>query len=286
MARKNDVFTSSSNDKRQNSPLPEGVMRQDVMKEFGWEIPVDVAPLPSAGVIYPANSSLHGRDKVEIKAMTAKEEDIIMSKAYSKLGTTITELIRSCLIDKSIDPNLMLVGDRQALLVAIRITGYGADYRCEVDCGDCGKRGTDVFDLSSLEIEPLKVDPTVPGLNEFDVILPVSKKKVTLKFLTGRDEEELSIEVERRKKLLGDAAENPITTRMQHQIIRIDNITDRNKIASFVVNMPARDSKFLREFYANNEPGIKMKSRYSCSHCGAESEVNLPMGASFFWPTD
>lgn len=284
MARKNDVFTTGGSDKR--PIVPEGVLKQDVMKEFGWEVPIDVAPLPSAGLIYPVNSSLYGRNKVEIKAMTAKEEDIIMSRAYSKLGTTITELIRSCLIDKSIDPNAMLVGDRQALLVAIRITGYGADYKCEVDCGECGRRGNDKFDLSSLEIEPLKVDPVSPGINEFEVLLPVSKKRVTLKFLTGKDEEDLVTEVERRKKLLGDAAENPITTRMTHQIIKIDNIADRSKIATFVANMPARDSKFLREFYTNNEPGIKMKSSYMCTHCGAESEVSLPIGASFFWPTD
>ena len=83
MARKNDVFTTGGSDKR--PIVPEGVLKQDVMKEFGWEVPIDVAPLPSAGLIYPVNSSLYGRNKVEIKAMTAKEEDIIMSRAYSKL---------------------------------------------------------------------------------------------------------------------------------------------------------------------------------------------------------
>jgi len=286
LARKNEIFAASGNDKKSTTVIPEGIHRQDAMKEFGWEVPVDVAPLPSAGVIYPTSSSLHGKKMVEIKAMTAREEDIIMSKAYSRLGTTITELIRSCLIDKSIDPNMMLVGDRQALLVAIRITGYGAEYNCEVDCLHCARRGSSIFDLSALEIEPLQVDPTVPGINEFEVLLPITKKKVVLKFLTGRDEEDLSIEVERRKKLLGDSAENPITTRMQHQIVKIDGVTDRSKIATFVSNMPARDSKFLRDFYTKNEPGIKMKASYTCSSCGAESEVNLPMGASFFWPTD
>lgn len=284
MARKNDIFKADSQTQKGNI-LPEGVQRQDVMKDLGWEVPVEAAPLPSLGVVYPKNSSLHGQETLAIKAMTAREEDILMSRAYSKAGTTITELIKSCLIDKTVDPGSLLLGDRQALLVAIRITGYGSDYECEVTCPACDKRGTDTFDLSSLEISRMSVQPTEPGTNEFQVTLPVSKKSVVLKFMTGRDEEELALVVERRKKLIGEGAENLITTRLAHQILSIDGITDKNKINIFVNNMPARDSLFLRDFVAKNEPGINMKSNYSCAHCGATSEVGLPMGVTFFWPS-
>ena len=285
MARKNDVFTASSVDKKSNAPIPEGVIRQDVMKEFGWEVPVDNAPIPSQGRVYPSNSPLSGKEAISIKAMTAKEEDILMSRAYSKQGTTITELIRSCVIDKNFDPGDLLLGDRQALLVAIRITGYGADYSLDVDCPACDKRNVGEFDLSSLELQRLEIDPIAPGVNEFATILPVTKKKVTFKFMTGKDEQELNAIVERRRKLLGDAADSVVTTRLALQTLSIEGVTDKSKINTFISNMPARDSLHLREYIRKHEPGLSMKSNYHCSHCGADSEVALPFGVSFFWPT-
>lgn len=283
MARKNDVFAASSNDKRQSAP--EGVIRQDIMKEFDWEVPVDISPLPSQGRVYPVNSSLHGKESLAIKAMTAKEEDILMSRAFSKQGTTVTELIRSCVVDKNFDPGDLLVGDRQALLVAIRITGYGADYRLDLDCPACDKRSTGEFDLSSLELQRLEIDPVTPGANEFLTVLPVSKKRVTFKFMTGKDEQEMNSLVERRRKLLGDGAENVITTRLSFQTLSVEGITDKNKIGMFIANMPARDSLHLREHIRKHEPGLNMKSNFHCSLCGADSEVTLPLGVSFFWPT-
>lgn len=283
MARKNDIFKADPQAQK-GSILPEGVQRQDVMKDLGWEVPVEAAPLPSQGIVYPKNSSLYGQETLAIKAMTAREEDILMSRAYSKAGTTITELIKSCLIDKSVDPGDLLVGDRQALIVSIRITGYGADYECDVTCPACGVRSTSTFDLSSLEITRMSTQPIQPGTNEFQVTLPVSKKSIILKFMTGRDEEELNLTLERRKKLLGEGSENFITSRLAHQIISVDGITDKNKINIFVTNMPARDSLFLRDFVAKNEPGISMKSPHNCKSCNATSEVALPMGVSFFWP--
>lgn len=283
LARKNDIFKADGQGQK-SAGIPEGIQRQDVMKDLGWEVPVELAPLPSAGIVYPIGSSLHGKEALSIKAMTAREEDILMSRAYSKAGTTVTELIRSCLLDKAVDPGSLLLGDRQALLIAIRITGYGADYECEVTCPTCNKRGSDTFDLSSLEISRMSVQPIAPGTNEFQVTLPVSKKSVVLKFMTGRDDEELTLTNERRKKLLGDGAENPITTRLAHQIISVDGIEDKNKINVFVNNMPAKDSLFLRDYVAKNEPGIKMRAEYNCESCNTTSEVALPMGVSFFWP--
>ena len=99
-----------------------------------------------------------------------------------------------------------------------------------------------------------------------------------------KDEEELNVFVERRRKLLGDAAENPVTTRLTFQIVSIDGITDKNKISTFVNNMPAADSRALRLYIDKNEPGIDTNVRFECTKCGADSEVQMPIGASFFWP--
>ena len=224
----------------------QGFQVKNVMKDdFGFEIPVEAVPLPSGGRIYPVETGLHNVKQVEIKAMTAKEEDILTSRALIKKGTVITELIKSCLVDKRLDVDDMISGDRNALMTSIRITGYGSDYSAECECPACGEKG--------------KGD------------------------LTGKDETEISTIMERRKKQ-GWSSDSLVTTRLQHQLVAVNGIKDRNKVNQFIKNMPARDSLALRKYIDKNEPGLEMKSWYDCPHCMETSEVRLPMGATFFWP--
>lgn len=262
-----------------NGPIQK---RNVMLDDFGIDIAVEAVPLPSRGVIYN-NNSLQGTESVEIKPMTAREEDILTSRAYIKNGTVISKLIKSCLIDKSINPDDLISGDRNALLIALRITGYGSDYTLEINCPECGSTNKSTFDLSQLEIKRLKVDPVELGQNIFEVTLPVTKKSVKVKFLTGHDEREMMI-ISDRKKKSGLNTENTVTDRLSRSILSIEGISDRNKINLFVQHMPARDSLALRRFLDDYEPGIDMKSHMSCSHCHEESEVDLPIGASFFWP--
>ena len=276
MSRKgNEVFEGS-----RGSVAP----RRDVLKDdFGFEIPTQVVPLPSGGIIYPVESSMHGKQEVSIKAMTAKEEDILTSRALIKKGTVISELLKSAIVEDGFDPDIMLSGDRNALMITLRATGYGADYRVEVDCPACGTRSKQNFDLGQLPIKQLELDPVAPGANLFETELPVSKKKVRFKFLTGNDEREMSVMAERKKKQ-GVQVDNAVTTRLQYQIQSVDGITDRTKIGFFVRAMPAKDSLHLRKFIDKHEPGIEMKSWMDCPNCFETSEVRLPLGATFFWP--
>ena len=108
--------------------------------DFGFEVPVEAVPLPSRGVCYPSDSPLYGKETVDIRSMTAREEDILTSRALIKKGTVITHLIKSCLLDKSVDVNSMISGDRNAIMTALRITGYGTEYKVEVDCPACSER--------------------------------------------------------------------------------------------------------------------------------------------------
>lgn len=256
----------------------------NVMKDdFGFEIPQESVPLPSRGIIYPQDGSLHGKETLDIRPMTAREEDILTSRAYIKNGTVLTKLLQSCIVNKSIKPDDLISGDRNALLVSLRITGYGADYDVEVDCPECSTKSKQSFDLSQLAIKRLEVEPIVQGDNLFEVQLPVTKKNVRVKFLTGHDERDMMITNERKKKS-GMKSETAITDRLARSIVSVEGVTDRNKLSFFVKNLPARDSLALRRFLDKNEPGIVMKAWMNCSHCHEQSEVGLPMGASFFWP--
>ncbi len=264
--------------------VPSGIQTKDVMRDdFGFEVPVESVPLPSTGIVYPSDSPLHGRETVEIRAMTAREEDILTSRALIKKGTVITELIKSCLVDKRIQVQDMLVGDRNAMMVALRITGYGAGYNVEVTCPKCAAQSKQEFDLSGLAIKRLSVQPVAMGTNAFEFKLPVTNKTVVFKFLTGRDEEDISVMQERSKKQ-GAVADSLVTTRLQYSIVSIDGKTDRGAINSFIRNMPARDSMALRKHMDAHEPGIDMKAEMDCPSCSEVSEVRMPLGASFFWP--
>lgn len=275
---------------------PEGSMasgwagqRGDVMRdEFGLEIPVESVPLPSKGVVYAPDHPLHMQETVEIRAMTAREEDILTSKALIKKGTVITELIKSCLIDKRIDPNDMILGDRNALMVALRITGYGSDYTVEVACPACGERSRQEFNLSQLPISRLSKEPIAAGSNVFETIMPKNKESdpdivIRYRHMTGADEINIT-QTQERKKKQGFQTDNLITTRYQHQIVAVNDITDKTKIQMFCQRMPTKYSLALRKAMDENEPGIQMKQHIQCPSCFEESEVSMPLGASFFWP--
>jgi hypothetical protein len=252
--------------------------------DFGLDIPTELCPLPSNGLVYPPSHPFHNQETVQIRGMTAREEDILTSKVHLKKGTVITELIKSCLVDKSVNPADLLAGDRVALMVAIRITGYGQEYDVELECDQCEAKTHRTFDLAALPIQRLATPPVTEGVNAFKFLLPFTKKEVTFRFMTGRDEEEMVATAEKMKKL-GMNNETGVTTSLMHSILTVDGIDDRQKIANFVKNMPARDSTSLRNYIKSIEPGMLMKQETTCPSCGHSEEVSMPLGISFLWPS-
>jgi hypothetical protein len=256
---------------------------QAAKQNLGIEIPTAVVPLPSRGLVYPVGHPLANKEDVEIFGMTAQQEDILTNRALLKKGTVITELIRSCMVDKSVDVNSLTSGDRNALMVSIRITGYGADYTPTINCPACDHRQEFAIRLDGLNVKVLEVEPSRPGENVFAFQLPMSNKLVHFKFLTGREEEEIVATAEAKKKK-GINSENTITTRLLYSIVAIDGNTDRNMIAQFVKFMPARDSLALRKYIDAIEPTIEMKADFTCVSCAHSEVMSIPMGPSFFWP--
>jgi hypothetical protein len=279
---------SRDNNEIFNQPPPgvhPAMPKRDVMRDdFGWEVPVETVPLPSKGVIYPQGSSFCGRETVDIRAMTAREEDILTSRAYLKRGTVVNELIKSCMVEKGADPQDLIAGDRNALMVAMRITGYGSEYRVEATCPKCGKAGKQTFDLGNLGIKRLQIEPVRPRDNAFSFTLPVTKKQVVFKFLTGHDQQEITTQTERMRSIMPDAPEPGVTLFLERSIVSVGEITDKTKIGMFVKNMPAQDSRTLRNYIRESEPNIDMSNDMTCPTCGEASRVDMPIGSSFLWP--
>lgn len=254
--------------------------------EFGLTIAQETVPLPSKGKIYPQNSSLYGKEHLEIRAMTTREEDILTSRALIKKGTVVNALIKSCLVDKTIDVDSMISGDRNALMVAIRITGYGPEYKTKLTCEKCGETEERVFMLDQCPIKPLDEQPVEEGQNLFEKRLTKSNALIQFKLLNSKDELEIITEQERRKKLglKTSGAESIITDQLKASIVKINSVTDKGKIAQAVQNLPAFDSRELRKYMGDVQPGIDLTQKTECPSCGNEEEVTIPLGTNFFWP--
>ncbi len=278
----NTIFSAPG--AQQSVTIPAQTSSDRMKNDFGIEMPTEIAPLPSSGKVYPTNSTIHNVDAVEILPMTAYHEDILSNRALHKKGTVISELLRASLLDKTIDPRMLLSGDRSALLVAIRAAGYGTDYTIKYTCPECDVTAEHTFDLEKLGVKRLELEPVAPGLNEFSFQLPKLKKEVRFRFLTGADEEDLAATAAKKKKL-GLTVEENVTSTLHYTLVSVDGITDRAKLAHFVRNCPAKDSAALRRYIRDHEPGIDMKQEVTCSNCShIESEVSVDLTPEFFWP--
>jgi hypothetical protein len=266
------------------APSDDLISREQYVKtELGFDIPVDLIPLPSKGSVYPRSHGFHNCETVEFRGMTVREEDILTSQALIKKGTVINELIKACLIKKDVDVTSLLSGDRNAIMIAIRASGYGQMYNPAYTCPKCENVTNVDIDLAELEIKRLELQPTIPGENMFDFTLPRSGHTVTFRFLTGADEEEIISQMTARKKR-GIQSSNLISTRLKTSIVAINGNRDKTAIARFSESMLALDSSTLRQYIDDHEPGINMSFEFTCENCEHYEEVAIPMDASFFWP--
>lgn len=248
-------------------------------------VPSEAITLPSEGKFYPPGHPLHQAQYIEIRPMTARDEDILTSRALFKSGKVIDSLLRSCILTPGIDASQMLAGDRNAAIIGIRVSGYGIDYSVKVECPSCNEK-TDVdVNLGKLPLKgvPDSVQPIAPFTNEFAFALPVSGVTVTFKLPTGNDENELSQTIDRVRKMTG--SENIVTNRLLIQLLSVNGERDRNKIATFIRSMPARDSRELRSYMDEIAPDVKFVQKFTCPVCSFETEeVDVPLSTDFFWP--
>jgi hypothetical protein len=254
---------------------------------FNWSVPTEFVELPSKGVFYPAAHPLHQRESLEIRFMTAKEEDILTSRTLLKEGVALDRMLQNILVDKSISVNDLLVGDKNALLVAARRTGYGAEYETRVTCPACGTAGEHSFDISNPPCKDFiqEADDSGVILNPegfMEIILPMSKAQVVCRLLNSGDEAKLTKQLERKTK--SKSASGTTIDSFRAYIVSVNGDDSVFTIESFIQNMPARDARHLRSIYAAVVPNIVLEQDFACDHCGFESEMEVPLGVDFFWP--
>jgi len=246
------------------------------------KFPTEVIDLPSKGTLYPQGHPLKS-GQIELKYMTAKEEDILTSSNLIQKGIVLDKLFESLIVTPNVKVNDILAGDLNAIMVASRILGYGKDYNAEVECPDCGLEQEATCDLTLLEETEGASDIERTDSGDFVVTLPASKKKVVFGMLTRGKELDMQKEVEALKKL-NKAFNKETTTFLRYIVKSVDGDTDRSKVSEFVENMLVKDSKFLREEYKRAMPNVKFEFELTCEGCGDSSTMRLPIGTKFFWP--
>jgi len=240
------------------------------MAEF--KFPTEEIELPSKGIIYPESNPLSS-GIVEMKYMTAREEDILTNQTYIKSGIVLDKLLQSLIINKNINIDDLIVGDKNALLIASRILGYGKNYIVTI-----GGVEHDI-DLSLLESREFDETLIEKGKNEFTYTLESTKVVITYKLITGKDEKIVDREISGLKKLNKDASPE-LTTRLKAMILSIDGNTEKKDIRDFVDNhLLARDSRAFREHVKNTQPDVNLKYIVDSGE-----EVTIPIGLNFFWP--
>ena len=239
------------------------------MAEF--KFPTEEIEIPSKGLVYPEDNPLSS-GKVEIKYMTAKEEDILTNQAYIQKGTVLDKLLESVIVSK-VNIDDIVIGDKNALLIATRILGYGGNYEVNIKGND------EVIDLTELENKDIDESSFIKGVNEFTFTLPSSNTVVTYKLLTGKDEKAIERELAGLKKINKNSSPE-LSTRLKHIILSVDGDTEKKSIREFVDGyLLARDSRALREHIRDTQPDVDLNVILDSGE-----EVRVPIGLNFFWP--
>ena len=243
------------------------------------KFPSEVVDLPSGGKVYPKDSPLHS-GKLEIKYMTAKEEDILTSENLIKKGIVITKLLDSLIVTEGVKCDDLVLGDKNGVMVAARILAYGAEYPASIIHPKTGDTIDVTFDLTNC---PFKEIPEDLNEKSFEFELPISKTKVTYKLLTGKDEDDISLELKRINKV-NKGASPEITTRLRYMLRSVDGDSSPQTITSFSQNILARDSLALRKEIKRVSPDIIMDQEVEIG--GEMVSVTIPMTTNFFWPNN
>ena len=287
MSRNSKRVTGGGGATEQDTAPPQ--QNVQATNNFSFVVPTEFVELPSNGIYYDPSHPLHNQSTIEIKQMTAKEEDMLTSRSLLKKGVALERVISSLITDNSIDPETLLVGDRNAIVIAARISAYGSDYTTKVVCPNCSTQQEHTFNLDELTVGKNLVDTVVSSAVEqredgtFVVELPRSGLNIGFRLLTGADEKRMVAGLESDKKAKGDYEKN-VTRQLKNIIIDVNGNTTSEAINYVVDNMPSIDARYLRQAFQSVSPNIDMTQDFECINCSYEADLEVPLTADFFWP--
>ena len=247
-----------------------------------YDFPTEVITLPSEGKCYPEDHPLSSGE-LEIKYMTAKEEEILASQNLISKGVVLDKLFESIIADKKINIDDIIIGDKNAIVLATRILGYGPEYKIQVPSIE-GQTELQI-DLSKVQTKDVDLDK-LNRENIYEWVTPVGKNVIKWKMLTHGDEKMIDTDVRAMNRLNKDGASAELTTRYRYMIKSVDGKEDTKSIVDFVNNkFLARDTRAFRTHIKELQPDMKMEFEYDNPNTGEKEMTPIPMGVGFFWPS-
>ena len=248
-----------------------------------YDFPTEVITLPSQGKCYPKEHPL-ASGEIEIKYMTAREEEILASQNLIKKGIVLDKLFESIIADKKINIDDIIIGDKNAIVLATRILGYGPEYKIQVPSIE-GQTEIQI-DLSKVQTKDVDLDK-LNRENIYEWVTPVGKNVIKWRMLTHGDEKMIDTDVRAMNRLNKDGASAELTTRYRYMIKSVDGKEDTKSIVDFVNNkFLARDTRAFRTHIKELQPDMKMEFEYDNPNTGEKEMTPIPMGVGFFWPSE
>lgn len=261
-----------------------------LMQSLSFVVPTEHVELPSKGLFYAEGHPLHGKDTIEIRYMTAKDEDTLTSRNLLKKGIAVERLLQDLIVDKRITLDQLLIGDKNAIIVASRKTAYGAEYNTKTTCPNCAKVQGYEFDLDSCKIyegatqeqlEEISVQTTERGT--FVGTLPILNAPVEIRLLSGKDEQVI-LQRQKQAQESKNALDTMLSDQLKLMVVSINEVTDTKVLYQAIPLLPAKDSIYVRDLYKLINPTLDLSHDFVCSGCSFETRLELPFTADFFWP--
>jgi hypothetical protein len=248
-----------------------------------YEFATEVISLPSQGLCYPESNPL-SKGEIELKYMTAREEEILTSQSLIKKGVVLDKLFEAIIVDKAINPDDIVLGDKNAIMLATRILGYGPEYKVQIQtsAGEVDEVNVDLGKVSTKDIDFTKL--TRENKYTFKTSLG---NQLVFKLLTHGDEKKIDADVNAMKRLNKDSGGSELTTRYRYMLVSVDGKEDTKSITDFINNkFLSKDTKAFREHLKTLQPDIKMEFEYTDPETGEKEVRSIPMGVNFFWPAE
>ena len=250
---------------------------------LSFVVPTEFVDLPSQGRYYSEGHPLHGEDTIEIRQMTAKEEDILTSATLLKKGIALDKVVENIIVDKRIDPRSLLVGDRNAIIIAARVSGYGSDYNVTLTCPNCGTKDKRVFSLHNSHINHAEDYFDLGVVHEGGSIFSANLHRlqdvqVQFRLMTGADENALA--------KAAKAKENFATRQLYRIVHSVNGDSSQSTVRSLIENLPMIDARLIRAAYKAVNPNVELNYDFVCGNCSNEQELEVPITAEFFWPDE
>lgn len=237
----------------------------------------EIIPLPSKGDFYSSK-----KDSIKVEYLTTKDEDILTTPSLIENNTVLDIILKKKILDKDIKIEELLPGDRDAILLFLRMSAYGKTYNVEVTDPRNGIIFPEVVDLTKLKHKVIVDKPDNNGC--FDVFLDVRQKNVKFRLLTDVQEREIRRNADNFQKAYNAEYNEYSSLKLKSQIVSVNGNSDRGYINKFVDSLPPLDGRQLRRKILDVTPGLDMKYEFTTKD-GYKFFAFLNVGIDFFFPS-